>query len=65
MIRSEHLQLLAMLVPTLLIVLALSITMSTQAVPQTTSSVTGGLSLEEVVVVDTEIGPLFTVVVVR
>lgn len=57
---KEHLQFLVMMIPTLLLLVAVVVTLAWPAKAKQQNAL---LVLEEVAVLDTEIGPLLTVVV--
>ena len=57
---KEHLQFLIMMVPTLLLLIAAAVTL---AGPARASQPQANLGLEEIAVLETEIGPVQTVVV--
>lgn len=57
---KEHLQFLVMMIPTLLLLVAAVVTL---AAPAKAAQEPSSLSLEEFVVVESEIGPIQTVVV--
>lgn len=57
---KEHLQFLLMMIPTLLLLIAVAITL---AAPANAAQLDAGLGRYELAVIETEIGPLQTVVI--
>lgn len=57
---KEHLQFLAMMIPTLLLLVAIAVAL---AAPAKAAQLDAGVGLDELAVIETELGPVQTVVI--